>query len=78
MIRLRRRLGCYPAGTAVALDPRAERLLSLMGMATAVEEGPDLEAMTKAQLAGLAEERGLEVGPKATKAQIAEVIRRAS
>lgn len=67
-----------PAGTAVVLDPRAERLLSLMGMATAVEAEPDLEAMTKAQLMQLAERRGLEVPSKAAKAQIAEVIRRAS
>lgn len=78
MIRLRRRLGCFPAGTAVVLDARAETMMSLMGMATAVEAEPDLEAMTKAQLAHLAAERGLEVGPRATKAQIAEVIRRAS
>lgn len=78
MIRLRHRFGGLPAGTAVVLDPRAERLLYLMGMATIVEPEPDLEAMSKAQLAELAEKRGLEVGSKATKAQIAEVIRRAS
>lgn len=85
MICLKRRLGTIPAGTVTdALCKQAERELVRIGAAEdvvpasdtgGVDIGPsDLSGMTRRELVSLANERGIEVPAKATKAQIAEAL----
>lgn len=74
MIRMLRGFGAIAAGARAEMDPRAERALVSMGAAEAVERSFDIDSMTKAQLVGLARELGVEVDPKAAKAEIAQVV----
>ena len=82
MIRLKHRFGSIPKGTATdALCEQAERELVRIGAAEPVpQKAPEPEQvhgqyvwrndMTKRELTELAEEQGVSVDPKATKADI--------
>lgn len=82
MIRLKHRFGSIPKGTVTdALCEQAERELVRIGAAEPVpQKAPEPEQvhgqhvwrndMTKRELADLAEDQGLSIGAKATKADI--------